>query len=180
MSVDDTSGPAPPARNALLGAHPTRFFVWHTGVDAMLHALATLRRMRSAPGAAQHPSLQRATMSEALQEGRLRLYCLQIDGQVAAVACAMRLRERLVVMQTEYDPRYGPWHPVSVLLQYAIEHAIDEGAKGFDFLRGQQDFDDELAPGNEQLRITVYRSAIAAAAFRARRIFGSEAIAAAS
>src|SRR5205814_5646250 len=131
--------------HALLGAHPTRFFVWHTGVDAMLHALATLRRMRSAPGAAQHPSLQRATMSEALQEGRLRLYCLQIDGQVAAVACAMRLRERLVVMQTEYDPRYGPWHPVSVLLQYAIEHAIDEGAKGFDFLRGQQDFDDELA-----------------------------------
>src|SRR5205823_6247039 len=24
-------------RHALLGAHPTRFFVWHTGVDAMLH-----------------------------------------------------------------------------------------------------------------------------------------------
>lgn len=152
-------------RHALLGAHPTRFFVSHTGVDAMLDTLALL---------------QRATMSEALQEGRLRFYCLQIDGRVAAVACAMRLRDRIVVMQTEFDPRYAPWHPVSVLLQYAIEHAIDEGAKGFDFLRGQQDFDDELAPGNDQMRVTLFRSAIAAAAFRARQIFASEPIAAAT
>jgi CelD/BcsL family acetyltransferase involved in cellulose biosynthesis len=159
-------------RHALLGAHPTRFFVWHTGVDAMLNTLAMLRRMRSSDGMAPQPSLQRATMSEALQEGRLRLYCLQIEGRVAALACAMRLRERMVVMQTEYDPRYAPWHPVSVLLQYAIEHAIDEGAKGFDFLRGQQDYDD-LAPGNQQMRVTVFRSAIAAAAFRARRILSS-------
>ncbi|SRR4051812_2352154 len=160
-------------RHALLGAHPTRFFVWHTGIDAMLDTLARLRRMRSSDGMAPQPSLQRATMSEALQEGRLRLYCLQIDGRVAAVACAIRLRERVVVMQTEYDPRYAPWHPVSVLLQYAIEHAIDEGAKGFDFLRGRQDYDDELAPGNEQIRVTVFRSAIAAAAFRARRILSA-------
>ena len=161
-------------RHALHGAHPTRFFVWHTGVDAVLNTLALLRRMQAGPGAAQHPSLQRATMSEALQEGRLRLYCLQIDGRVAAVACAMRLRDRMVVMQTEFDPRYAPWHPVSVLLHYAIEHAIDEGATGFDLLRGQQDFDDELAPGHDQIRVTVFRSAIAAAAFRARQIFASE------
>jgi CelD/BcsL family acetyltransferase involved in cellulose biosynthesis len=161
-------------RHALLGAHPTRFFVWHTGVDAMLNSLALLRRMRSGSGAEQHPSLQRATMCEALREGRLRLYCLQIDGRIAAVACAMRLRDRMVVMQTELDPRYAPWHPVSALLQYAIEHAIDEGAKGFDFLRGQQDFDDDLAAGNEQIRVTVFRSAIAAAAFHARQTFASE------
>jgi CelD/BcsL family acetyltransferase involved in cellulose biosynthesis len=161
-------------RHALLGAHPTRFFVWHTGVDAMLNALAMLRRMRPAAAAAHHPSLQRATMSEALQEGRLRLYCLQIDGRVAAVACAMRLRERMVVMQSEYDPRYAPWHPVSVLLQYAIEHAIGEGAQGFDFLCGQQHFDDELACGSEQIGVTVFRSGIAAAAFRARALFASE------
>lgn len=161
-------------RHALLGAHPTRFFVWHTGVDAMLNALAMLRRMRPTGSSAQHPSLQRATMAEALQDGRLRLYCLQIDGRVAAVACAMRLRERMVVVQSEYDPRYAPWHPVSVLLQYAIEHAIDEGAQGFDFLRGQEDFDDELAPGSEQVGVTVFRSGIAAAAFRARQLFASE------
>jgi CelD/BcsL family acetyltransferase involved in cellulose biosynthesis len=161
-------------RHALLGAHPARFFVWHTGVDAMLNTLAMLRRMRSAAGTEQHPSLQRATMSEALQEGRLRLYCLQIDGRVAAVACAMRLRERMVVMQSEYDPRYASWHPVSVLLQHAIEHAIGEGARGFDFLRGQEDFDDELASGNEQIGVTVFRSAVAAGAFRAREIFSSE------
>jgi CelD/BcsL family acetyltransferase involved in cellulose biosynthesis len=137
----------------------------------MLNALTMLRRMRTAPVDAQHPSLQRAAMCEALQDGRLRLYCLEMDGRIGAVACAMRLRDRMVVMQTEFDPRYAQWHPISVLLQYAIEHAIGEGAKGFDFLRGQEDFDDELAPGNEQVRVTVYRSAIAEALFRARRIF---------
>jgi CelD/BcsL family acetyltransferase involved in cellulose biosynthesis len=158
-------------RHALLGAHRAQFFVWHTGVDAMLNALTILRRMRTAPVDAQHPSLQRAAMCEALQDGRLRLYCLEMDGRIGAVACAMRLRDRMVVMQTEFDPRYAQWHPISVLLQYAIEHAIGEGAKGFDFLRGQEDFDDELAPGNEQVRVTVYRSAIAGAVFRARRIF---------
>jgi hypothetical protein len=109
----------------------------------MLTALAMLRRMRSSDGMAPQPSLQRAPMSEALQEGRLRLYCLQIDGRVAALACAMRLR------------------------------AIEEGAKGLDFLRGEQDYDDELAAGNEQMRVSVFRSAIAAAAFRARRILSS-------
>lgn len=161
-------------RAALLGAHPTRFFVWHMGLDAMLNALATLRRTRPAGAAEQHPSVQRATMAEALEEGRLRIYCLQIDGHIAALACAMRLRERMAVMQTEFDPRYAPWHPVSVLLQYAIEHAIDEGAKGFEFLRGEQDFDDEVAVGNEQMRVTVFRSAIARAAFCARKILGAE------
>ena len=157
-------------RHALLGAHPTRFFVWHTGVDAMLTTIAMLRRMRSAPDDARHPLLQRAAMCEALQDGRLRLYCLQIDGGIAAVACAMRLRDRMVVMQTEFDPRYAQWHPTSVLLQYAIEHAIGEGARGFDFLRGQEDFDDDLAPGNDQVRVTVFRSAIAEAVFRVRKI----------
>ena len=161
-------------RQALLGAHATRFFVWHTGVDAMLNALALLRR----PSAAQHPSLQRATLAEALQEGRLRLYCLQIDGQIAALACAVRLRERMVVMQTEFDPRHAAWRPVSVLLQYAIEHAIEEGAKGFDFLRGREDGEDELAPGTEQIGVTVFRSAIAAAAFRARKILTVRSVAA--
>ena len=152
-------------RQALLAAHPARFFVWHTGVDAMLNALAMLRRS----GATQDPSLQQAAMSEALKEGRLRLYCLQIDGALAALACAMRLRERLVLMQTEFDARYAPWHPVSVLLHYAIEHAIEEGTKGFDFLRGPDDREEEFGAGTEQIGVTVFRSAIAAAAFRARK-----------
>lgn len=157
-------------RQGLLDAHATRFFVWHTGVDAMLNALAMLRR----PGTPEQAPLQRATLAEAVQEGRLRLYCLQIDGRIAALACAMRLRERMVVMQTEFDARYAAWRPVSVLLQYAIEHAIEEGAKGFDFLRGQEVGDEELAPGTEQIGITVFRTAVAAAAFRARKAFGSK------
>jgi CelD/BcsL family acetyltransferase involved in cellulose biosynthesis len=157
-------------RQALLGAHATRFFVWHTGVDAMLNAFAMLHRS----GTTKQAPPQRATLAEALQEGRLRLYCLQVDGRIAALACAVRLRERMVVMQTGLDARYAAWHPVSVLLPYAIEHAIDEGAKGFDFLPGQALAGEEIAPGNEQISVTVFRSAIAAAAFRARKALAAQ------
>jgi len=154
-------------RQALLDAQAARFFVWQAGLDDMVNALGMLRRMRATVVAP--PLIPRATLAEAVQDGRLRLYCLQIGGRIAALVCGMRLRERVVVMQSEFDPRYGPWHPASVLLQYAIEHAIEEGATGFDFLCGEEDFDDLVA--NEQIGVTVFQSAMAAAMFRAREIF---------
>jgi CelD/BcsL family acetyltransferase involved in cellulose biosynthesis len=162
-------------RHALLAAHATDSFLWEAGLDAMADALAMLRRMRS-PALPTRPWVQRATLAEAVQDGRLRLHCLQVDGAIAALICAIRLRERVVVMQADLDPRYAPWHPISVLLQQAIQRAIDEGATGFDFLCDHEDFDDLAA--TEQMRITVFQSAMAAAMFRAHEIFAHQAAAA--
>ena len=64
-----------------------------------------------------------------------------------------------------------------MLLQQAIQHTIDEGATGFDFLCRHEDFDDLAA--TEQIHITVFQSAMAAAMFRAQEIFAHQLAAAA-
>jgi hypothetical protein len=40
--------------------------------------------------------------------------------------------------------------------------------------RGREDGEDELGPGTEQIGVTVFRSAIAAAAFRARKLLAAQ------
>lgn len=155
-------------RHALLAAHPARFVAWHTGtsVDGMLGVLTELRRSRRQRREAT-PGWSRSALAEALRENRLRLYWLEVRGRAAAAACAMRVRDRVVIMQSEFDPQYREWHPVSVLMQYAVESAIAERASALDFLRGQQDFDDELFPGDARIGVTAFRSPVAGAAFRA-------------
>ena len=159
-------------RHALLAAHRARFIAWHTGtsVDSMLGVLSDLRRARGLRREAA-PAWSGSALAEALRENRLRLYWLEVRGRAAAAACAMRVRDRIVVMQTEFDPQYREWHPVSVLMQYAVESAIAERASALDFLRGQQDFDDELFAGEARLAVTAFRSPVAGAAFRANAAF---------
>jgi len=116
-------------RHALLAAHRARFVAWHTGtsVEGMLGVLSELRRMRGQRRDAT-PGWSRSALAEALRENRLRLYWLEVRGRAAAAACAMRVRDRVVVMQSEFDPEYREWHPVSVLMQYVVESAIAERA----------------------------------------------------
>jgi len=155
-------------RHAFLAAKRPRFVAWHTGtsVEGMLGVLTELRRLRSQRRDGI-PGCSRSALAEALRENRLRLYWLEVRGRAAAAACAMRVRDRIVVLQSESDPQYREWHPVSVLMQYAVESAIAERASALDFLRGQQDFDDELFPGDARIAITAFRSPVAGAAFRA-------------
>src|SRR4051812_7337316 len=159
-------------RHALLAAHRARFVAWHTGtsVEGMLGVLSDLRRAR---GLRREAGLgwSGSALAEALRENRLRLYWLEVRGRAAAAACAMRVRDRIVVMQSEFDPQYRDWHPVSILMQYAVESAIAERASALDFLRGQQDFDDELFAGDARIAVTAFRSPVASAAFRANAAF---------
>ena len=159
-------------RHALLAAHRARFVAWHTGtsVDAMLGVLSELRRVCGQRSEAT-PGWSRTALAEALRENRLRLYWLEVRGRAAAAACAMRVRDRIVIMQSESDPQYREWHPVNVLMQYAVESAIAERASALDFLRGQQDFDDELFAGDDRIAISALRSPVAGAAFRANAAF---------
>src|SRR5205823_9662749 len=97
-------------RHALVQAHPSRFVDWHAGrsVEAMLEALSALRARRGAGPAAMPAMLPRSALAEAARENRLRICSLEIGGRVAAVACAMRLRDRLVVIESDFDPQYAP------------------------------------------------------------------------
>ena len=159
--------------------HRTRFFVWTDAVrlGAAVMRLAELHRKRwgaasSAFASAEYRELHLAAMRDALERGRLRLYCLEIGGDLAAMLYAYRLREHIFLVQAGFNPQYARWSPGSVLLEYALEHAIAEGNHAFDFLRGEHRYKERLATHwRETVSVTVCRSTIAATAFRARKAY---------
>jgi len=51
-----------------------------------------------------------------------------------------------------FDPDYARWSVGTVLFGYAIQHAIEEGAREFDFLRGEEEYKYRLGAQNRHYR----------------------------
>ena len=166
-------------RAKLARAQGTRFFVWSDAerLAAAVARLAEIHRQRwggasAAFASAQYREVHLATMRDALARGRLRLYCLEIGGAIAAMLYCYRLRNRIYVVQAGFDPKYAQWRPGSVLIDHALEHAIGEGNEIFDFLRGEHEYKDRLATDwRETVSMSAFRPTIGAVAFRARHVY---------
>jgi len=64
---------------------------------------------------------------------------------------------------------FGKLKPGQVLLGYFVEHAINEGNKVLDFLKGDHRYKDELATGvRETMYLTAFRARPGALVYRAR------------
>jgi CelD/BcsL family acetyltransferase involved in cellulose biosynthesis len=171
------------ARRRLAQAHPTRFFVWQdaANLDRAVDKLAELHRKRW--GAAsesfasrEYMALHRAAMKECFGRDWLRLYCLEIGGEVAAISYCYRFRRHIFMMQAGFDPAYAKFSPGNVLLGYALEHAIGEGNAVFDFLRGEHTYKQLLATGcRETVSVTAFRQTLGAVAYRASQSYLSKA-----
>ncbi|HID87362.1 MAG TPA: GNAT family N-acetyltransferase, partial [Anaerolineae bacterium] len=73
--------------------------------------------------------------------GWLQLAFIEVNGEKAASMLNFDYGDAILVYNSGYDPqRYANLSPGIVLLSYCIEHAIREGRKRFDFLRGQEDY----------------------------------------
>ena len=166
-------------RAKLARAHATRFFLWSESerLPSAIERLAQFHRQRwaeasSAFASPQYREVHLATMRDALAQGRLRLYCLEIAGAIAAMLYCYRLRNRIYVVQAGFDPQYAEWRPGSVLIDYALEHAIGEGNEIFDFLRGEYEYKDRLATDwRETVCMSAFRPTIGAVAYRARHVY---------
>jgi len=156
---------------------PWRFFVWEdeSRIGEALERLADLHRRRwHAAGtpsesfaSPQYLEFHRRVVAGALQRGWLRLYGLELAGELAAMIYAFRFRGRVYLMQAGFDPRHAHRSPGAVLLGCALEHAIGEGNAVFDFLRGEHAYKDELASGDrETVFIKCYRNTARAMAWR--------------
>jgi CelD/BcsL family acetyltransferase involved in cellulose biosynthesis len=111
-------------------------------------------------------------MAACLKRDRLRLYCLEISGAVAAMLYFYRFRSRVYLMQSGFDPDFAAWKPGQVLLGHAVEHAIAERHEVLDFLRGDHRYKDELATGvRETVFCDVFRPTLGAYLYRTRRIY---------
>jgi CelD/BcsL family acetyltransferase involved in cellulose biosynthesis len=166
-------------RRKLAAAHRTRFFVWQdaANLDAALDKLAELHRKRwgaQSKSFASHEymALHRAAMKECLERDWLRLYCLEIDGEIGAMIYCYRFRKHVFMVQAGFDPAYAKLSLGNVLLGHALEHAIGEGNAVFDFLRGEHSYKQLFATGcRETVSVTAFRQTLGAVAYRAGRTY---------
>jgi CelD/BcsL family acetyltransferase involved in cellulose biosynthesis len=169
------------ARKKLTTAHTdARFFVWDdpATLDAGVDELVRLHRKRWQSIGAEHGfsspeyiRFHRAVMHACLARDRLRLYCLELSGQIVAMYYFYKFRDRAYLMQSGFDPDFGNVKPGNVLLGYVIEHAIGEGHQVLDFLRGDHQYKEELATGErETVYLTAFRPRASAAMFYVRRL----------
>jgi len=169
------------ARQKAAAAHEVRFFVWDDAarIDQAVDRLVELHRARwQASGgsesfsSAQYIDFHRRIIKASFAREWLRLYCLELDGEIAAITYCYRFRNRVYLMQAGFDPAKAKANPGRVLLGYALEHAIAEGNFVFDFLRGEHRYKDQLATGHRTTKgVRVFRNTRGALAYRLRRIW---------
>ena len=174
------------ARKKAAAAHALRFFVWNdaANIDHAVDRLVELHRLRwrqagikDGGGSESFQSdayidFHRRIIKASLARGWLRLYCLELDGEVAAITYCYRFRKRVYLMQAGFDPAKARCNPGKVLLGHAIEHAIGEGSEVFDFLRGEHRYKNQLATGHRTTTcVRVFRATPGGLAYRLRRVW---------
>ncbi|MDB4939405.1 MAG: cellulose biosynthesis protein [Labilithrix sp.] len=168
-------------RKKLQASHAdARFFVWNDastlddGVDRLGHLHRKRWQRLGAPhgfSTPQYVGFHRAVMNACFKRDRLRLYCLEVSGEIVAMYYFYKFRDRVYLMQSGFDPDRSELNPGQVLLGHIVEHAIGEGHKVLDFLRGDHRYKDELATGErETVYLTAFRPRPAAWIYEARRI----------
>jgi CelD/BcsL family acetyltransferase involved in cellulose biosynthesis len=98
---------------------------------------------REAPGVLADPAIRsfhRAAAPRLLSAGLLRLHALRLDGRIIAVVYALFGKGRTCSYLSGFDPEFGWISPGTLAVGHAIRQAIAEGAREFDFLRGQERF----------------------------------------
>ena len=123
-----------------------RFFTWDGAppLDAVVDRLVELhherwkgRADRYAFSTSEYVGFHRDVMHACAAKGRLRLYCLEIAGQLAAIYYCYAYDGEVAYFQAGFDPRHEKLRPGYVLMAYALEQAVAEGARRFDMLKGQ-------------------------------------------
>jgi CelD/BcsL family acetyltransferase involved in cellulose biosynthesis len=110
---------------AFIRLHGARWLA--RGQAGVLDAAAAQRFHRTSA-----PRLQRA--------GLLRLHAWKLDGQVVAVQHVLVHERRAYGYLAGYDPALSSLSIGTVLVAAACEHAIAEGRREFDFLRGVEPY----------------------------------------
>lgn len=87
--------------------------------------------------------MHREALPGLLKAGGLRMWGLRVDGRMTGVFYGLADHENVARRCTYYylggfDPQFSRIGPGKLLIAYAIERAVSEGAREFDFLRGQE------------------------------------------
>jgi CelD/BcsL family acetyltransferase involved in cellulose biosynthesis len=142
-------------RKKFLSLPDTRLFQWTDAahLDYATDELIRLHNLRW-EGRAEHHSFSteqynafhRELMREFLQAGWLRLYCMEMAGELIGMFYGYCFRGTLYHFQGGFDPQHEKVRAGQCLMAYAIESAIAEGARCLDMLRGEYEYKKRWAP----------------------------------
>jgi CelD/BcsL family acetyltransferase involved in cellulose biosynthesis len=122
-----------------------RLFNWEDAatLDVAIDRLGELHRQRRKDlgtyhsfSTSEYVAFHRDVMHACHARGRLRLHCLELQGEIVAVNYCYVFRDEMALFQCGFDPNLERLRPGYVLVAWSIEQAITEGMRVFDFLRG--------------------------------------------
>jgi CelD/BcsL family acetyltransferase involved in cellulose biosynthesis len=168
-------------RRKFEAAGNTRFYVWQDrdNLDHAIDALIELHLKRWEPRDTNHAfstenyvNFHRELMHQLFAQDQLRLYCLELEGELVAMLYCYRWKEHIYFFQGGFDPGYEGLRVGNVIMGYAIEHAINEGNQVFDMLKGDYRYKRSLAKENNHTwHITAVRFSIPGLIYRFRHEF---------
>lgn len=155
-----------------------RHFVWHnrSTLDGAVDRLIELHRAHQGGSSDDrfdrdaYWSFHRGLIRELLDRDQVRLHCLEVEREIIAMLYCYWWRQTVYYFEGCFDPRFDFLSPKSVLMGYAIEHAIGEGAVRFDMLKGDLEYKRGLAmQTRETVSLGAYRNSARGRIARFRR-----------
>ena len=114
-----------------------------TALDNLFRLHGKRWRARGQTGVLALPSRQkfhRLICRKFLEQNWLRLWTLRVDGAPACVLLSYFWGEKYWFFIGGFEPDLMRWSVGTCLFARVFEHAIGEGAREFDFLRGAEDY----------------------------------------
>jgi CelD/BcsL family acetyltransferase involved in cellulose biosynthesis len=109
--------------------------------EAMWHLHQARWSLKKRPGALADKRVRefhREAARGLLGRGVLRLHAARLNGRIIAALYGFLRRGRACYYLSGFDPAWQRFSPGTIMIGYAIEEAVREGAELFDFLRGQE------------------------------------------
>jgi CelD/BcsL family acetyltransferase involved in cellulose biosynthesis len=131
------------ARTFTMELELTRDGTLEETMAALFHLHQRRWRGRGLPGAFAGGRIQafhRDVAARLAERGWLRLHALRLDGRTRAVLYCFSFMGRGYYYQGGFEPSLARYSPGTVLTARAIQDAIRDGAREFDFLRGDEPY----------------------------------------
>ncbi|HEV8660972.1 MAG TPA: GNAT family N-acetyltransferase [Thermoanaerobaculia bacterium] len=112
-------------------------------MKALFELHAARWKKRGLPGmlaAEIDQSFHREVARGMLAAASLRMYSMRINDRVVAIFYGFAHHDTVYYYLSGYDPSLEKFSPGTVIVAHAIEQALRDGAKSFDFLRGAEEY----------------------------------------
>lgn len=124
-------------------------------IEAAFEELIRLHRARFGTSAfldRRVGSFHRAALEAASDSGWTRIHLLKFKGKCIAALYALSAGRKIFFYQSGINPDYSRFSVGSIMIAFAIEDAISNGCREFDFLRGDEAYKFQWTKSTRQMQ----------------------------